>query len=101
MFLLLDKQNVILHISETLTRDSGGNYVVDNGALAFAPSCVYHTAEVERVLDGVCAQQYTYDGTSFAENANYTAPKSETEKLQAQVDDWMDAIIELGALVGG
>ncbi len=101
MFVLLDKDNVILHISETLTQDSGGNYVVDSGTLAFAPSCVDHTAEVESVPDGVCAQQYTYDGTSFAENANYTVPQSETEKLQAQIDDVMDAMIELAGLIGG
>ncbi|MDL2281285.1 hypothetical protein LJC10_05480, partial [Selenomonadales bacterium OttesenSCG-928-I06] len=72
MYLVLDKDNVILYISETLGYQENGNVLVDEGRLAIAAILVKEVKEVAEVPAGIEAAKYCYTaGEGFTENPSY------------------------------
>ena len=100
MYILTDKNDVVFYMSETLSHQSNGNLLVDNGNLAIAKYLVKDVFEVEEIPTEVEVQKYCYTAEKgFYKNENYKEPElSDTEKikqLQEQVTDLQLALAEM------
>lgn len=85
MYVITDKNHVIIHISETLDYQGNGNPIVDGGTLAIAKGIVGEiSGDIDIPLD-IDAFKNTYRDGDFGENANYEPPQAtELEKVAAQ-----------------
>ncbi len=101
-YIITNKDNEIIHISDTIGYQENGNILVDNGSLAIAkaPNEKMGVYEVEDVAEGICERKYCYtEEQGFYKNPNYREPEpTETEKivkLQEQITDLQLALAEL------
>ena len=78
-YLLLDSENVILHISTTIDYQENGNPLVDGGTLAYAEALVVQVIEVDHVPEEVSAHQYCYVDGEFVLNPNWIEPEEPTD----------------------
>lgn len=84
MFIVTDKNNVIIHISETKDYQSNGNLLVDNGKLAIAAYLVNGVYEVETVDEGVVPSKYCYtESAGFYKNPNWKEYFSTDDRIDA------------------
>ncbi len=84
MFIVTDKDNVIIHISETKDYQSNGNLLVDNGKLAIAAYLVNGVYEVESVDEKVAPAKYCYtEKDGFYKNPNYKEYFSDQDRIAA------------------
>ena len=77
MYLLINDGKVITYISETISYQSNGNALVDNGTLAIAAPLFSDVCEVDTVPSNVEPVKYCYDSTTgeFSLNPNYEEPE--------------------------
>ena len=84
-YIITNKDNEIIHISDTIGYQENGNILVDNGSLAIAkaPNEKMGVYEVEDVAEGICERKYCYtEEQGFYKNPNYREPEpTETEKI--------------------
>lgn len=73
MYLLEKKDNIIMHISETLDRQDINNYyLIKNGTMAIPPKFVENIFEVETIPEYVEEEKYCYnEENGFFENKDY------------------------------
>ena len=102
MYILTNKDNVIIHISETIGYEENGNILVDGGSLAIAvaPNETINVYEVETVDEGITSEKYCYtEEKGFYKNEGYQEPEpSDTQKirdLQEQITDLQIALTEM------
>lgn len=102
MYILTNKDNTIIHISETIRYEENGNILVDGGSLAIAvaPNEQINVYEVETVDEGIAENQYCYtEEKGFYKNENYKEPEpTDTQKirdLQEQITDLQIALTEM------
>ena len=74
MYLLLDANKVIIHISPTLGYQENGNVLVNHDSLAYAAILVDEVAEVADVPAEVAPQKYKYADGAFVLNPDYIEP---------------------------
>lgn len=74
MYLLLDANKVIIHISPTLGYQENGNVLVNHDSLAYAAILVDEVAEVAEVPAEVATQKYKYMDGAFVLNPDYIEP---------------------------
>lgn len=90
MYVITDKRNVAICVSESLDHQSNGNPLVHNGMLAIAAIIVGHEySDVSDIPGDYTDQKYLYDGTNWSENSDYFVPvdeKMEANQLRADVD---------------
>ena len=60
MFIVTDKEDVIIHISETKDYQENGNLLVDNGKLAIAAYLVNEVYEIDTIDEGIVPSKYCY-----------------------------------------
>ena len=85
MYVITDKNGVIIHLSATMGHQTNGNLLVDNGTLAIAPLLVGQVSEDVEVPEGVAPQTHTYINGTFAANPNYTDPPKSVEEQIADL----------------
>lgn len=97
MYILLDKDNVIIEISETLNRQEETNYyLVNNDTLAIPDTFVNKVYGKLDVPEGVVPARYCYDGKEFTKNENYVEHYSEEDRISA-LEDMVNMLL-LGGL---
>ncbi|GAA0181425.1 hypothetical protein SH2C18_39610 [Clostridium sediminicola] len=98
MKILMDKDNIIIEINESIETVSNGIKV--NGMVYGVPTM--HIAEIDKMPEGIEVRKYKYVDGEFSLNENYVEPiDTETEiiNLKAQISE---LTIQLGdALLGG
>lgn len=67
------EDNRIMHISDTLSHQDNGNYLINNGTLAIPPS-ICTLVEVDTVPDGVEPEKWCYIDGEFTPNPNWRDP---------------------------
>lgn len=101
MYVLTDKDNIIIEISNIYERDEKyRNIKVDNYNIAYAPDEQINVYEVLEIPEGVCERKYCYtEEKGFYKNENYKEPEpTDAEKikqLQEQITDLQLAMTEL------
>lgn len=84
MFIVTDKEDVIIHISETKDYQENGNLLVDNGKLAIAAYLVNDVYEVDTIDEGVVPSKYCYTtDKGFYKNPNYKEYFSTEDRIAA------------------
>ena len=78
-YILVDENNIIVHISETLDYQSNGNYLVDNGKLAIVKQLVANVYEVENIPEETTLL------TNQEEQIGYV--EEETTKKEEQIEN--------------
>ena len=87
MYIITDKENVIIHISETIGYQENGNVLVDNSTLAIANLLVNGVYKVETVEEGVRPSKYCYtEEKGFYKNENYREYYSQEDRISALED---------------
>lgn len=87
MFIITDKENVIIKISETKNYQENGNILVDNGNLAIAKILVNEIYEVESIQEGVEDTKYCYTPEKgFYRNENYVEYYTQEDRISALED---------------
>lgn len=87
MFIVVDENDVVFHISESLDYQSNGNLLVDNGGLAIAKNIVKNVFEVEEVPSEIEVQKYCYtEENGFYKNENYKEYFTEEQRISALED---------------
>ncbi len=95
MFIVTDKNDVIIHISETKDYQSNGNLLVDNGNLAIAAYLVKEVYEVESVDEGVVPSKYCYTTKKgFYKNPDWKEYFS-TEDRVAALEEAVNSLLGL------
>lgn len=74
-YFLLDHNDVILHISDTIGYQENGNTLVDNGTLAYAAILVSQVVEVASMPDGVVPMRWRYLDGEFTRNPDWVEPE--------------------------
>lgn len=100
MYVITDKKNVAICVSETLEHQSNGNPLVHGGTLAIAKILVEHEyADVAHVPEDYTDGKYCYDGASWTANPDYTEPQPSAEERLTQLENAVDELI-ISALEG-
>lgn len=87
MNIITDKENKIIHISETIGYQENGNVLVDNETLAIAKPLVNKIYEVDEIAEGITAEKYCYtEEKGFYKNENYKEYYSQEERISALED---------------
>lgn len=87
MYILTDKDNVIINISGTLDYQSNGNPLINEGKLAIAKILVNKIYEVKEIPNNVSEARYCYtEEKGFYKNENYREYYSEEERISALED---------------
>ncbi len=91
MYILTDKDNVIMHIANTVGRQEENNYYLlnenTNMALAIPPEFVKSVYEVAVIPQNVSEQRYCYaPEQGFFKNENFVKHYSNEERLNALED---------------
>lgn len=94
MYILTDKENRVISISETLSRQDNGNYLVNNGNLAIAEYLVVNTYEKnETIEEKYNSSKYCYtEEKGFYVDPNWKPHYSIEERL-ASVEDAVNSIL--------
>lgn len=85
MYILTNKDNVIIEISNIYERDEEyRNIKVDNHNIAYAPDEQINVYEVENIDGNITETKYCYtEEKGFYENADYREPEpTDTKKIQ-------------------
>lgn len=86
-YVITDKDNVVIHISETIGYQENGNVLVDNGELAIAKPLVKEINEVENIEENIVKAKYCYTKEKgFYKNENYKEYYSEEQRISALED---------------
>lgn len=97
MFIITDKNDVIMHISETKDYQENGNILIYNKTLAIPTSLTNGVYEVSEIPIGVETQKYCYtEEKGFYANKDYAIHYTDTERISA-LEDIVNEII-LGGL---
>lgn len=84
MYIITNKENIIMHMSETLNHDDNGDILVDMDTLTLSKDLVKGTYEVEEVPSEVYLGKYCYEKEKgFYKNPNYIKQYSEAERIAA------------------
>lgn len=98
-YVITNKDDVVIHISETIGYQENGNVIVKNGELAIAKPLVKEVYEVEEIEENVEEAKYCYTKEKgFYKNENYKeiiTPEKEIEILKEQVTDLQLALTEI------
>ena len=95
MYILTDNTNNIIYISETLSYQSNGNPLVDNGQLAIAKDLVAHTYEKDEVDPKYNSSKYCYtEEQGFYQDLDWKPYYSVEDRVSA-LEDAVNAILEL------
>lgn len=89
MYIITDKENVIIHTSETIGYQENGNILLNNGELAIAkaPNEKIGVYEVETIEEGVTPAKYCYtEEKGFYKNENYREYYSQEDRISALED---------------
>ena len=87
MYILTDKDNIIIHISETLNYQENGNPLVDNDTLAIAKVLVENVYENVEVPEEIVASKYCYtQEQGFYKNPNYKEYFTSEQRISALED---------------
>ena len=87
MYIITNKDNVIVHISETIGYQENGNVLVDNDTLAIPKISVDKIYEVETIETGIVEQKYCYtEEEGFYRNVNYKEHISIEDRVSALED---------------
>lgn len=89
MYILTNKDNTIIHISETIRYEENGNILVDGGSLAIAVAQneQINVYEVETVDEGIAENQYCYtEEKGFYKNEYYQEYYSNEDRISALED---------------
>lgn len=102
-YIITDKNNIIIHISETIGYQENGNVLVDNDTLAIAKPLVKEVFEVEEIEEGITENKYCYkEEEGFYKNENYKEPEpTETEKIKELQDEVTNLQLALAEIVEG
>lgn len=83
-YLVLDNNEVILAISDTIAYQDNGNALIKNATVAIPPVLFKEVIEVTTVDSGVEEMKYCYNvAKSFYVNPNYVAPVDPNAELTA------------------
>lgn len=86
-YIITDKDDVVIHISETIGYQENGNVLVDNGELAIAKPLVKEINEVENIEENIVEAKYCYTKEKgFYKNENYKEYFSEEQRISALED---------------
>ena len=86
-YVLVDEDNIIVHISETLGYQSNGNYLVDNGELAIVKQLIANVYEVENIPEEIAPVKYCYNvEQGFYKNKDYREYYSPEQRISALED---------------
>lgn len=86
-YVITDKDDVVIHISETIGYQENGNVLVDNGELAIAKPLVKEVYEVEEIEENIVEAKYCYTKEKgFYKNENYREYFSEEQRISALED---------------
>lgn len=99
-YIITDKNDVIIHISNTIGYQENGNVLVDNNTLAIAKPLVKEVYEVENIEEEITENKYCYTTKKgFYKNENYKELEpTEEEKiidLQEQITNLQLALAEI------
>lgn len=87
MYIITDKENIIIKISETIGYQKNGNILVDNGALAIAKLLANKVCEVDEVPEEIEETKYCYtEEKGFYKNENYKEYYSNEERISSLED---------------
>lgn len=87
MYIITDKDNVIINISKTIGYQSNGNILVNDGTLAIAKLLVNKVYEVDEVPEEIEEAKYCYtEEKGFYKNENYVEYFSEEDRISALED---------------
>lgn len=100
MYILTNKENVVLHITKTLNRQPGTNYyLINNDSLAIPTNFIKEVYNIDDIPENIQEQKYCYTSKKgFYKNENYIEPK---ESIEEQITDIQIALAELGELISG
>lgn len=80
-YVITDKDNVIIALSETIGYEENGNVLINNGTSAIAASLVKEVYEVNDVPENITGAKYCYaPNDGFYENPNYVEPPKPVEE---------------------
>ncbi len=86
-YVITNKDDVVIHISETIGYQENGNVLVDNGELAIAKPLVKEINEVENIEENIVEAKYCYTKEKgFYKNENYKEYYSEEQRISALED---------------
>lgn len=99
-YVITDKNNIIIDISDTIGYQENGNVLVDNETLAIAKPLVKEVFEVESINEVITENKYCYtEEKGFYLNENYKEPEpTETQKIedmQGQITNLQLALAEI------
>ena len=88
-YVLVDNQDVVMHISDTINYQENGNVLVDNDSLAYAKILVKKVHEVEEVPSEVVPYKYCYtEEDGFTANPNYVEPEpSQLDRMEQEINN--------------
>ncbi len=92
MFVITNKNGVIIRLSPTMGYQSNGNPLVDNGKLAIASFLVGEVSGDIEVPEGVAPHTHCWIDGEFSANPNFTLP---VERLT--LEDLAEAVLDLQA----
>lgn len=107
MFIITDKDNVIMHISATKNIQEGTGYLlVDNDTLAIPTQLYKEVYEIETIPENIEPQKYCYtEEQGFYKNADYVEPPKSAEQRLAELEqtaiDNELALAELAEIILG
>ncbi len=86
-YIITEKDDVVIHISETIGYQENGNVLVDNGELAIAKPLVKDVYEVEEIEENIVEAKYCYTKEKgFYKNEKYREYFSEEQRISALED---------------
>lgn len=87
MYIITDKENIIIKISETIGYQSNGNILVNDGTLAIAKLLVNKVYEVDEIPEEIEEVKYCYtEEKGFYKNENYKEYYSNEERISSLED---------------
>ena len=88
-YVLVDNQDVVMHISDTINYQENGNVLVDNDSLAYAKILVKKVHEVEEVPSEAVPYKYCYtEEDGFTANPNYVEPEpSQLDRMEQEIQN--------------
>lgn len=102
MYVILDNENVIIAISESVIYEDNENVVINNGSLAIPKILYKKIVEVSELPSTVSPQRYCYtEQKGFYINKNFLEQKDLLFELNEKVKEQEQAIMELTILIAG
>lgn len=101
-YLILDNNNVVFHISDTIGYQENGNPLVDNDTLAIAAILVKEVVEHDEIATPIpedwVSGKYVYSEGQFVVNPDYVEPVPARD-LEAEVEELQKVVEELRAQI--